>query len=83
MDFASFAFKCTLERPIFMSTTLGDPTYLHLDHLTSKEILEGAQNTLEMGAFNKNDKPLRMRNLKIRLHEFLPLGIKSGLVYLY
>jgi len=74
---------CTIERPIFISTTFGHPAYLHLDHLSSKSILEGAQNTLEMGAFNKSYKPLRMRNLELRLQEFLPLGIKAGVVYTY
>jgi len=82
-EISNFAFRCTSESPIFVSTTFGHPAYMHLDQSTSKEILEGAQNTLEMGAFNKSDKPLRMRNLKIRLQEFLPLGIKSGMVYLY
>jgi hypothetical protein len=82
-DLLGITFRCTSETPIFISTTFGDPAYLHLDHLTSKSILEGAQNTLEMGVFNQNDKPSRMRNLKIRLQEFLPLGVKSGLVYLY
>jgi hypothetical protein len=74
---------CTIDRPIFISTTFGHPAYLHLDRLTSKSILEGAENTLEMGAFNKNYKPLRMRNLNLRLQEFLPLGIKSGVIYTY
>ena len=82
-DIEDFSFRCTVERPIFLSTTFGDSTYMHLDHMTSKSILEGAQNTLEMGSFNKSDKPLYMRNLKIRLHEFLPIGVKSGLVFLY
>jgi hypothetical protein len=82
-DLTGITFRCTSETPIFISTTFGDPAYLHLDHLTSKSILEGAQNTLEMGVFNQNDKPTRMRNLEIRLQEFLPLGVKSGLVYLY
>ncbi|HEX5976683.1 MAG TPA: hypothetical protein VFY68_05375, partial [Nitrososphaeraceae archaeon] len=74
---------CTTERPIFISTTFGHPAYLHLDHLNSKSILEGAENTLEMGAFNKNFKPVRMRNLNLKLREFLPLGIKSGVINTY
>jgi hypothetical protein len=82
-DLMGITFRCTSEPPIFISTTFGDPAYLDLDHLTSKSILEGAQNTLEMGVFNQNDIPSRMRNLQIRLQEFLPLGVKSGLVYLY
>lgn len=75
--------ECTVDRPIFISTAFGHPAYLHLDRLTSKSILEGAENTLEMGAFNRSYKPLRMRNLNLRLQEFLPLGIKSGVIYLY
>ena len=75
--------ECTVDRPVFISTAFGHPAYLHLDRLTSKSILEGAENTLEMGAFNRSYKPLRMRNLNLRLQEFLPLGIKSGVIYLY
>ncbi len=75
--------KCTVERPIFISTSFGHPAYLHLDHLTSKSILEGAENTLEMGVFNGNDKPLGMRNLNLKLREFLPIGIRGGVVYTY
>ena len=78
-----FAVNCTPDRPIFVSTTFGDPGYLHLHHLSSKSILERAENTLEMGAFNKNYKPLRIRNLNLRLREFLPLGIRSGVIYVY
>ena len=74
---------CTVETPIFISTNFGHPAYLHLDHLTSKSILEGAENTLEMGVFNRNDKALGMRNLNLRLREFLPLGIRGGVVYIY
>ena len=78
-----FAVNCTQDRPIFVSTRFGDPGYLHLHHMSSKSILERAENTLEMGAFNKNYKPLRIRNLNLRLREFLPLGIKSGVIYQY
>jgi hypothetical protein len=74
---------CTIDRPIFISTAFGHPAYLHLDNLSSKRILEGAQNNLEMGAFNKSYRPVRMRNLNLRLQEFLPLGIKSGVIYTY
>ena len=79
----NFAENCISDRPIFVSTTFGNPAYLHLHHLSSKSILERAENTLEMGAFNKNYKPLRVRNLTLRLREFLPLGIKSGVIYVY
>lgn len=78
-----FAVNCTQDRPIFVSTRFGDPGYLHLHHMSSKSILERAENTLEMGTFNKNYKPLRIRNLNLRLREFLPLGLKSGVIYQY
>jgi hypothetical protein len=74
---------CTIDRPIFISTAFGHPAYLHLDNLSSKRILEGAENNLEMGAFNKSYRPVRMRNLNLRLQEFLPLGVKSGVIYTY
>jgi hypothetical protein len=74
---------CTIDRPIFISTTFGHPAYLHLDNLSSKRILEGAENNLEMGAFNKSYRSVRMRNLNLRLQEFLPLGVKSGVICTY
>ena len=70
-------YKCTSDRPIFTSTNFGDSMYLHLDSFTSKKILEGGENDLEMGVFNKNAYPLKMRRLQLRLSEFMPLESKA------
>ena len=79
-NFVDFKFKCTPIRPIFVSNDSQNSNYLHIHSLTSKEILERAENNSEMGVFNKNIQPQIMRNLQIRLREFMPIGIKSHII---
>jgi len=78
-----FKFKCIssfVYKPIFISTDFLNSNYLHLDPSTPKEILERAENDLEMGVFNENAHPQIMKNLKMRINEFVPVGIESKII---
>ena len=68
-------------RPVFTSLRSGDPSYAQLALSCAFEIKTGAENGAEMGAFNELMQPQREANLRIRLEEYLPLGLEPGLIY--
>lgn len=76
-------FKCTFDRPIFISSTFGNPGYLHLHPLTSQSILAGGEDNLEMGVYNRLFKPQRLSKLRLSLSDYLPFGIECGILYEY
>ena len=79
-------FKC-VERalaaphPLFFSLRYGDPAYLKLLTSTDDTIRRGADDGGEMGAFHFVQAPQRETDLKIRLQEYLPVGLDFGLIY--
>jgi hypothetical protein len=68
-------------RPEFTSEHYGDPGYAQLSLGCAREITTGAEDGAEMGAFNLLKNPQREANLRIRLEEYLPFGLKPGLIY--
>jgi hypothetical protein len=67
--------------PLFMSFRYGQPDYLKLIASTPDAIRRGADDEGEMGAFHFVLAPLREQDLEIRLEEFTPVGLNTGLVY--
>jgi hypothetical protein len=67
--------------PAFTSTTLGDPGYAQLAEFAAPELLAGASNESEMGAFNKLRRPQREANLRAALDEYLRFGLEAGVFY--
>lgn len=67
--------------PTFTSTALGDPGFAQLAASTPLEILQGAQNEGEMGAFNALGQPRRLADLRARLDEYLRLGLEAGVFF--
>ncbi|HET7882637.1 MAG TPA: hypothetical protein VFL55_17265 [Acetobacteraceae bacterium] len=70
--------------PIFVSRCFGEPGYARLRRLADNAIinpqpgdtiLRGAQNESEMGAFTRENIPLKKRGLAIKFEEYAPLGI--------
>jgi hypothetical protein len=59
-------------RPQFDSTRYGTPTYTRLARTCAKEMLRGAADTSEMGAFHGLYEPQRLANLRTRLEEYSP-----------
>lgn len=67
-------------RPTFASTRYGRPAYCQLALSCAPEIMTGADDRSEMGAFHDLWQPQRAANLRVRLHEFSPAGMEAGIV---
>jgi hypothetical protein len=82
-------FKCqpvsnadaTRVRPQFNSLHYGDPAYCQLSRRCAPEIRAGADDEAEMGAFHDLYQPQRESNLRVRLEEYLRLGLEAGVFY--
>jgi hypothetical protein len=67
--------------PIFFTTRYGRPGYLKLLTSTPDVIRRGADDGGEMGAFHFVLGPLRETDLRIRMQEYLPVGLEFGIIY--
>jgi hypothetical protein len=65
-------------RPRFESVSFGEPAYAQLTGSTATEIVTGADNEGEMGAWHFAQAPLRLRNLRMALDEYLRFGLEAG-----
>ena len=68
-------------RPQFNSTRYGTPTYCQLAHTCAEEIQRGADDESEMGVFHDLYQPQRAANLRVRLDEYTPAGLDTGILY--
>jgi hypothetical protein len=67
--------------PAFTSTRYGDPGYAQLALTTAQELLEGAEDGSEMGAFGFLRQPQRADRLRAAIDEFLRFGLEAGLFF--
>ncbi|MGH7944568.1 MAG: hypothetical protein ACREF9_06130 [Opitutaceae bacterium] len=67
--------------PSFTSIHYGDPGYAQLHLNCPVEIRTGAEDGSEIGAFSHLKQPQREANLRIRLEEYLPVGLDPGVIY--
>jgi hypothetical protein len=65
-------------RPRFESVTFGEPAYAQLIGATAPEIVTGADDEGEMGAWHFAQAPLRLRNLRVAIDEYLRFGLEAG-----
>jgi hypothetical protein len=65
-------------RPRFESVSFGEPAYAQLTGSTPPEIVTGAEDEGEMGAWHFVQAPLRLRNLRVALDEYLRFGLEAG-----
>ena len=65
-------------RPRFESVSYGEPAYAQLDRACAPEIVTGADDEGEMGAWHFVQAPLRLRNLRVALDEYLRFGLEAG-----
>jgi hypothetical protein len=70
-----------VSQPIFYSLRYGDPGYGKLLASTGDSIRRGADDGGEMGAFHFVLAPLRETDLRVRLQEYLPVGLELGIFY--
>jgi hypothetical protein len=68
-------------RPSFTSTRHGHPAYAQLSLTCAAEILTGAEDGAEMGAFNFLKQAHREINLRSSLNEYLRFGLEAGLIF--
>jgi hypothetical protein len=67
--------------PRFTSTRYGHPAYAQLASDCASEIVRGADDESEMGAFHDLFQPQRGANLRARLDEYTPVGMEAGIFY--
>lgn len=65
------------QRPSFTSTRYGAPGFAQLSSETPRDILAGASDGSEMGAFHSLQQPRREANLRAALEEFLPSWMQA------
>lgn len=68
-------------RPQFTSSRYGNPAYAQLALTCADEIVRGASDESEMGAFHNLFQPQREANLAARLGEFTPAGMDVGIIF--
>ncbi len=67
--------------PLFESMRYGDPAYLKLIASTDDSVRRGADDGGEMGAFHFVLAPQRETDLRVRLQEYIPVGLEFGIFY--
>jgi len=67
--------------PSFESVEYGEPDYGQLRQACPIQIRTGAEDGAEMGAFCLLKQPQREANLRLRLDEYLPIGLEAGLIF--
>jgi len=68
-------------QPIFYGLSYGLPGYMKLLPDTPDVIRRGADDGGEMGAFHFVLGPLRETDLRVRMQEYLPVGLEFGIIY--
>jgi len=68
-------------QPLFYSLRYGDPGYCKLFSVTDNAIRRGADDGGEMGAFHFVLAPMRETDLRVRMTEYLPVGLEFGVFY--
>jgi hypothetical protein len=68
-------------QPQFTSTRYGNPGYAQLGLQCAAEIVRGADDESEMGAFHDLFQPQRTANLIARLNDYTPAGMDVGLIF--
>jgi hypothetical protein len=67
--------------PQFTSLRYGHYAYAQVGQSSGAAILSGADDEGEMGAFHYLFQPQRETNLRIRLDEYLRIGLEAGIFY--
>lgn len=67
--------------PRFTSTRYGAPGYCQLALDCPPQIVRGADDESEMGAFHDLFQPQRAANLRARLAEYSPAGAQAAIIY--
>jgi hypothetical protein len=74
----SGALRCVA--PLFNSRRFGRPDYAQLAAACPNVILTAGEDQGEIGVFAGTQNTIRLRNLKIKLQEFMPVGLSPVIV---
>ena len=61
--------------PIFTSDVFGQPGYAQLSQAAPRELLHGAENGSEIGAFSSLLNPIKLDSLRAKIDEYMPFGL--------
>jgi len=67
--------------PLFDSLRYGDASYCQLARRSASEIRSGAEDGAEMGVHHEQMAQQRESNLRLRLAEYLRVGLDGGLLF--
>ena len=67
--------------PLFTNRRYGQAGYAQLALDNAPELLRGADDESELGAFHDLFQPQRAANLRARLDEFTPAGMEAGILF--
>jgi hypothetical protein len=70
-----------IEAAFFTSLRFGDPGYAQLSRLAPPEILRGAENRSEMGAFSFLLNPIHLASMQAKIDEFGPVGMLAQYIF--
>jgi hypothetical protein len=73
-QFESHLFKPAVPNHFFVSRRFGDPGYAQLSE-TAEQIVRGAENRSEIGAFSGLLNPIKLDDLRAKVNEFMPFGL--------
>ena len=65
-------------KPSFTSLRYGQPGYGQLRSRSPIQIRQGADDEAAMGALHDLFEPQRLTNLRVRLDEYLRVGLEAG-----
>ena len=74
-QFESHLFKPAVPNHFFVSRRFGDPGYAQLSETAPQEVVRGAENRSEIGAFSSLLNPIKLDDLRAKVNEFMPFGL--------
>jgi hypothetical protein len=74
-QFESRFFRPSVPNHFFTSRRFGNPGYAQLSDTAPEEIVRGAENRSEIGAFSSLFNPIRRNDLRAKVEEFMPFGL--------
>lgn len=68
-------------KPDFTSLDPANPAYAQLGQRCAAEIAAGAEDGLEMGVYQSLQQPAKESNLRLRVAEYLRIGLETGIFF--
>jgi hypothetical protein len=74
-QFESHLFAPAIPPHFFISRRFGDPGYAQLSETAPADVVYGAENGSEIGAFSGLLSPIKLDDLQAKVSEFMPFGL--------